>query len=134
MGDAINMAARLMCLPEAQEEILCDERTFNLCKNNFVFESLGETKVKGKSSPISIYRPRDSIPETDRTIKTANARNALIGRMQEKEIIQELLDNLGDPGNGSVYLEGDGGQGLTTLTDFIVEQCEKMSVPYSYLI
>ena len=57
MGDAINMAARLMCHKEAKRGILCDEKTFNLCETDFQFENLGETTVKGKNSAISIFRP-----------------------------------------------------------------------------
>ena len=61
MGDAINMAARLMCLPDAQGTILCDERTYNLCETEFQFEKMGEQKVKGKDYAISVFQPSAAI-------------------------------------------------------------------------
>ncbi|KAJ3330454.1 hypothetical protein HDU91_003571, partial [Kappamyces sp. JEL0680] len=95
MGDAINMAARLMCHKDASRGILCDEKTFNLCESDFQFENLGETTVKGKSSPIAIFRPVFAIPEADKNNTSNNTlASTVIGREAEKKAIMENLDQL----------------------------------------
>lgn len=131
MGDAINMAARLMCLPQAREGILCDERSFKMCQKEFMFESLGETKVKGKSAPISIFQPRGMHPRSENSKTTMQKAQKLIGRQNEKDIIQEVLQNLNNLEAGSTYFEADGGQGLNSLAEFVVSECEQISAPFA---
>jgi hypothetical protein len=128
MGDSINMAARLMCHPEAANSILCDEKTYNLCETGFVFERLGETFVKGKSKPINIFRPVRM--EGNNRKKWENTKNVkIIGRTQEKKIIQDVLSSFEEEdGAGISVFEGEGGQGLTSLVAFIKKQCFSMGV------
>lgn len=120
MGDSINMAARLMCHPEAAENMLCDEKTYNLCIDEFQFSPLGETKVKGKSHPISIFRPtsilKDPIKKDD--VKKADLANTTIGRTKEKAAIVNMVGKLiNRDTTGILVIEADGGQGLSTLYD-----------------
>lgn len=63
MGDSINMAARLMCLPQCVGNVLCDERTYSSCQNEFEYETISNITVKGKTHPIQVYkllRPKQS--------------------------------------------------------------------------
>lgn len=119
MGDSINMAARLMCHPEAAENMLCDEKTYNLCKSLFSFQLLGETKVKGKAAPISIFRPVEAVNETEK--KNDQSQNLpLIGRIKERNAIRSKLGKYANRDVGSIMLiEADGGHGLNTLFDLI---------------
>ena len=61
MGDSINMAARLMCLPIAQGSVVCDEKTRNLCQSEYIFSSCGQVNVKGKNHPIAAFLPMKPI-------------------------------------------------------------------------
>ncbi|KAJ3332066.1 Adenylate cyclase type 10 [Blyttiomyces sp. JEL0837] len=124
MGDSINMAARLMCHPEAQGSVLCDEKTYNLCESEFIFEKLGETRVKGKASAISIFRPNAVRVEANRMARRKVIKKEdLIGRDEEKMVIQSTLQSFEDEdGANVVILEADGGQGLSTLVDYTKEQ------------
>lgn len=121
MGDAINMAARLMCHKNASRGILCDEKTFNLCETDFEFENLGETTVKGKSSPIAIFRPIDAIAEADKNNKSSNVllNSAVIGRETEKKAIITTLEQLSSSPIVDLNLFcAEGGLGLTTLVNY----------------
>lgn len=121
MGDSINMAARLMCHNDASRGILVDQKTFNLCQGEFEFESLGDTKVKGKSDPISIFRPVFAIPEADK--KTQNEATissaAVIGRESEKKAITDVFKQLqSSPQVDILLFSADGGLGLSTLVNY----------------
>ncbi|RKO89320.1 nucleotide cyclase, partial [Blyttiomyces helicus] len=116
MGDSINMASRLMCHPEAEESILCDERSFNLCGDEFFFETLGEAQVKGKARPIAIFRPTGVRKEGARPTAP---KSALVGRKAEQDVLSgELQRHCADPAARLVVVEADGGQGLTTLVTY----------------
>jgi hypothetical protein len=119
MGDSINMAARLMCHPEAAENMLCDEKTYNLCKSQFQFNLLGETKVKGKALPISIFRPVEILKEAEKKSETTQSLT-LIGRLKERTAIRSILGKYINKDIASTMLiEADGGHGLNTLFDVI---------------
>lgn len=120
MGDSINMAARLMCHPEAAENMLCDEKTYNLCKSQFQFNLLGETKVKGKAAPISIFRPVEILKEAEKKSAPAQQNLTLIGRVKERNAIRTILGKYANKDIASTMLiEADGGHGLNTLFDVI---------------
>ena len=54
-GDAINIAARLSDLANA-DEIVVGRETYTACNKNFNFEALTPVKVKGKQDPITVYK------------------------------------------------------------------------------
>lgn len=115
------MAARLMCHNDASRGILVDQKTFNLCQGEFEFENLGETKVKGKSEPISIFRPIFAIPEAEKKTKNENAMSsaAVIGREEEKSAVLEVLKQLqSSPAVDILLFSADGGLGLSTLVNY----------------
>ncbi|KAJ3226148.1 hypothetical protein HK099_005501 [Clydaea vesicula] len=125
MGDAINMAARLMCSVKCKQTILCDEKTYNMCDNEFLFESLGEIKVKGKSHPIAIYTPKKIREES--TKKNLNAETfVILGREGERKLIEESLEaHATSNGPRMLVIEADGGMGLSTLARWTQTEAEK---------
>jgi hypothetical protein len=126
MGDAINMAARLMCSSKANRIILCDEKTRNMTETEFSFQDLGEIKVKGKNEPIAIYCPLE-IKEEDAKNQITHEEVSLIGREGERNLISDSLEaHSNTSGPRMLVVEGDGGMGLSTLarwTHFEVEKC-----------
>jgi hypothetical protein len=148
MGDSINMAARLMCLNSAKQSILCDERTYTLCRAEFDFEILGTVQVKGKQKPISIYRP--ILSRTDKArqeLKSVHGqaameanlpysakggvldgpefgkRSQLIGRKYEKVKIVAALDKFASKNDQLVVaMEAEAGMGLSSLTSFLMDE------------
>jgi class 3 adenylate cyclase len=139
MGDSINLAARIMCQPLAKEDILCDDRTYSLCKKDFDLEHLGTCVVKGKPHPVDIYKPKDmlvrkkglgnQVPE----IIPAEEPLKLVGRDQEKSKLREITDRCRRGEHVRMVIEGEGGQGLTTLTAYLREQAQEKRVLIAYV-
>jgi tetratricopeptide (TPR) repeat protein len=115
MGDAINMAARLMCSPKCNGIILCDEKTYTLCENEFSFLNLGLLKVKGKAHPINIYQPKEAKEKTVQIANTTDS-NVFLGRETERALISKLLDtHTTVNGPRIMIMEAEGGMGLSTM-------------------
>jgi class 3 adenylate cyclase/tetratricopeptide (TPR) repeat protein len=55
VGDVVNLSARLMA--SAKEGVLVDEATYNLTESLFSYQTLPKVSLKGKSSPVSVFRP-----------------------------------------------------------------------------
>lgn len=129
------MAARLMCLVAAKQSLLCDERSYNLSCGEFLFESLGETKVKGKAKPIAIFRPKATRPELPNGMRSSatgsDAKHVLIGRVQEKAAILKVLETKEAT---LTIMEGEGGQGLSTLVEFLRDEANKRNAYIWYSI
>ena len=127
MGDSINMAARLMCLPYAANSILCDEKTYNLSERDFFFDFLGEVNVKGKATPISTFRPKALRPENGKGSSNRDNPREICGRLVEKAaIINAITQHVDGEPSGLVVIESDAGQGLSTLVKYTkVEAMER---------
>mmetsp|Transcript_44947 Transcript_44947/g.144002 ORF Transcript_44947/g.144002 Transcript_44947/m.144002 type:complete len:1129 (-) Transcript_44947:87-3473(-) len=61
LGDPVNLSARLMA-NAPQGGILIDEATTRLCTRELLCEELPAIRVKGKTNPITIFRPRQKGP------------------------------------------------------------------------
>jgi hypothetical protein len=136
MGDAINMAARLMCHKDAKRGILCDQKTFNLCENDFEFEGLGETTVKGKPTPIAIFRPVFAVLETEQNLVSAHigVNLSVLGREKEKKAIFSTLDQLtNSPTVNNIFFSAEGGQGLNTLANYAKAEALKQNCHFWYV-
>jgi class 3 adenylate cyclase/tetratricopeptide (TPR) repeat protein len=91
VGDTINMAARMEQIAEPGTTYVTGE-TFKLTEGYFRFEALGEREVKGKATPMRVYRV--IAPSTRRTRFDVSAERGLtpfVGRERELEL---LLDGL----------------------------------------
>ena len=91
VGDTVNLASRMEGLAEPGTTCLTDE-TFKLTEGLFRFEALGEKKVKGKATPVRVYRV--IAPGTRKTrfdVSAERGLTPLVGRERELEI---LLDGL----------------------------------------
>ena len=92
IGDTVNLAARVESLAEPGTTYVTEE-TFKLTEAYFRFEGLGEKPVKGKESPIKIYRV--IAPSSLRTRFDVSAEQGLtpfVGRQRDLEL---LLDGYG---------------------------------------
>ncbi|RKO96432.1 hypothetical protein CXG81DRAFT_10567, partial [Caulochytrium protostelioides] len=122
MGDSINMAARLMCHPEAHLSILVDQRSFNLCERILHFDSLGEVKVKGKTRPIAIFRPKElRIDPGSHRVSVHRNPADIIGRLLEKELVARTLSYSQSDSEAKaplVIMMAEGGQGLSSMVDY----------------
>ncbi|KAG5459985.1 MAG: hypothetical protein BJ554DRAFT_8032 [Olpidium bornovanus] len=109
-----------MCNKKAKASLLCDERTYRLCEKEFVFESIGLVKVKGKDEPIPVYRPTAFQKMVKDTMGSyPNLNNELVGRKKEQETIDSALRAYEAGSNVTLVLEAEQGQGLTSLVRYL---------------
>ena len=111
LGDRMNLAARLM--RAAGEGILCDEGTQLAAHGRVAFDPQPALRVKGKSRPVTVFRPRDMAVEA---VTEDPGRSRMVGREAELGRIAERLDAFAGGSTGGVLLlEGEAGIGKSTL-------------------
>jgi class 3 adenylate cyclase/tetratricopeptide (TPR) repeat protein len=91
IGDTVNLAARVESLAEPGT-IYVTEETFKHTEAFFRFEKMGEKEVKGKETPVTVYRV--IAPSSLRTrfdVSAEQGLTPLVGRRRELEF---LLDGL----------------------------------------
>jgi len=113
-GLAINIAARL-CDLAPPHEILVGIDTQRVSKNDFMFKSLGPTKIKGTAERIPVFRlmSKDLSRSTD-----PNRRKVffeMIGRNQELVTLEGQLTKLLDGEGSVVTVIGEAGIGKSRL-------------------
>ncbi len=108
IGDAMNCAARLMQISSG--EVLCDEPTRAAAARHLQFDFFRTSGLKGKESPVEIYRPIDG-----RANDPAPSAG-MIGRFREREQLRARLAELRAGGHGGVVIvQGEAGIGKSTL-------------------
>ncbi len=70
LGDSVNIASRLEQLNKSYgTSILVSQPVFEATHNSFLFRTLGNVTVKGRSSKIKVYELLDHIDNNNQTIK-----------------------------------------------------------------
>lgn len=114
IGDAVNMAARLMQAAGAAT-ILTDQTTALLTQKQWQLDMLPPLTVKGKPLPISAYRfvgRRAHLPVGDEY--------PLVNREQELQLLRQCLDEVEQGSGRVVALIGEGGMGKTRMVHTLV--------------
>jgi tetratricopeptide (TPR) repeat protein len=89
--------------------------TYNLVAPLFEFEDLGYIEVKGKSERVKTYRPLRRKADPGRLRGIIGLEPHLIGRGQEKDLLEKAFKNLRNGIGGIVYLIGEAGLGKSRL-------------------
>jgi class 3 adenylate cyclase/tetratricopeptide (TPR) repeat protein len=115
-GDAINVAARLSSLAEA-DGILVGRKTFQQAEGYFEFEQMDPVKVKGREEAVQTYKVV-SLREKPVTLhRLTGLRADLVGRKVEMARLKEALDEL-YAGKGTIFsIYGDAGTGKSRLIE-----------------
>ena len=93
-------------------EILCDEPTYRSAKDSIRFEVREPIQVKGKASPVPVYRPLGRVASP---ASRSNGPRRSFGRFRERIGLAGRLDALGRGIGGRVLVEADDGTGKTQL-------------------
>jgi predicted ATPase/class 3 adenylate cyclase len=136
MGDAVNLAARLMQTVAAEPSggILCDEATYLSALSGHTFEALPPVFVKGKSDPVPVYRPWERQPATEARLSPAAA-TPIIGRDSERTALAGVLERLlgrRETGPRSARIEGEAGIGKSRLLEDICGRARERGVRVAF--
>jgi predicted ATPase/class 3 adenylate cyclase len=117
-GDTVNIAQRLQSMA-SPGEVLVGPLTYRLTRHAFLFESLGEASLRGKTGSVLIHRLRGSLdaPRPARGLETLGLSAPLIGRDAELAHIIGSLDLACSGTAQLVRLIGEAGVGKTRLVD-----------------
>lgn len=133
MGDTVNLAARLMAVAEPGQ-ICCNYETYRSARNQMRFDPLPPVRVKGKGSPIQIYRPtgkRRSLGQTDelnRVSETPVPISVMIGRRAELDRLHAGIEKVQAGQGRIVVLEGEAGIGKSKLIRSLVESISDANI------
>ena len=134
LGDTVNLSARLMQAAlknsagtseadAVDSAILCDEPTYQAAQSRVSFRILPTIQVKGKTTPIAVYRP---VREKK---AAARSQSDMIGRATERAALTEGLQSL-QRGTmpGVILIEGEAGIGKSRLVDDMRRQARVMNL------
>jgi class 3 adenylate cyclase/tetratricopeptide (TPR) repeat protein len=131
IGNAVNLAARLMGAAILQDEliarhvvpILCDRLTYDSAREAVEFETLPQQRVKGRTEPVEVFHALDVKKSVVRS------KTELIGRQEEKTLIAAALQELarGTP-HQTLVLQGEAGIGKSRLFEDLIRQAEVLDV------
>jgi predicted ATPase/class 3 adenylate cyclase len=114
IGDAINLAARMEQTAEPGT-IQISEETHKLVAPFFDCESLGETRIKGKSAPVRTFRVL-AVKRTPGQLRGVEGLSSpLVGREAELGILKARLQDLSSGEGAFVAVMGEAGLGKTSL-------------------
>jgi len=126
MGDAVNLAARLMAAAGAGQIILSRETQRRLNKA-FDCRPLSALRVKGKAEPVPVYQVAGLLQEGFITRRAAR-HGELIGRQREIEILKAAAGRaLGGEGQ-VVSVIGSAGVGKSRLVDELAAHAESLGM------
>ncbi|HEX9092973.1 MAG TPA: adenylate/guanylate cyclase domain-containing protein, partial [Coriobacteriia bacterium] len=111
MGDAVNLAARLMSAAEAGQ-VLVSSRTADAAGEGFVAQELAPIRVKGKEHPIPI---RLLEGECESVGVTTSDEAALFGRETEMAALEGLRSEVESGAGRVVLIRGEAGMGKSRL-------------------
>ena len=112
MGDAVNLAARLMAKAEPGT-IYATADVLDRSATRFRMTELAPFSVKGKAAPVRAW----SVGRVERSRTAATRSLPLIGRDDELRILDEALEAIRDGSGGLVEIVGEPGIGKTRLIE-----------------
>lgn len=107
MGDAINLAARLMAKAK-YGDILVGEKTVTTCEEKFITREGSLAPVKGKAEPVRLYY-------LDKQITEGVPAERMIGREDELKQAQEFIDKIMQGNPSWLLIVGEPGAGKSLL-------------------
>jgi predicted ATPase/class 3 adenylate cyclase len=118
-GDEVNLAARLMQVAP-DNQVLCDEVTYQAARGQLLFDRLPSFVLKGKDSPIAVYRPRDQT--------TTGTTVHMVGRHAGRSEFTHRLQALQGGKGGTLLIEGEPGVGKSRLVEALLQDAQGYGV------
>ena len=145
IGDAVNMAARLMQnAPPGQ--VLVNQNIRKATIDNFIWEELPPLLVKGKSQPVTVFRLIDSQDRHGIRLHEPKYALPMVGRAAELRVIEQKL-NMALQGHGQIVgITAEAGMGKSRLMAEVIRlararnvlgyggECQSYGTNTSYLV
>ena len=131
IGNAVNLAARLMGAASYQDEltaqygvpIFSDRLTYDSAKDAVQFDVFVPQQVKGWKEPVEVFHPLEQKKSVMRP------KTELIGRQDEKDALANALQELArGEAHQTLILVGEAGIGKSRLFEDLVRQAETLDV------
>jgi len=111
LGDAVNLAARLMSAAPVGE-IRCSETVHEIAKGQWAFDALPPVELKGIDRPQPVYRPIGR--EESGTVDVVTR---LVGRRAELGVIRKTSKDVEAGARRILLIEGEAGIGKSRLVE-----------------
>ena len=121
MGGAVALAARMESSAEPGT-VLVSEDTYNLTRNQFEYEALGEIEVKGISGSVSVYRPLRFIQGPIRPLTRASQ---WVGYEEQVEVLRENILDLASGHGSIVMISGEKGMGKSYIIQHVRQELRR---------
>lgn len=117
VGPGMNLAARFM--QAAAGQVLGDALTASAARGSkaVTFEALTPVSVKGRTSPVAVFRPLWQVEEPRRLQSGSASTPGIVGRTAERQVLDDALIALRQGKSGVVVIAGEAGIGKSTLVD-----------------
>jgi len=122
IGDTVNLAARLMQHGRSGT-ILISQRVKERAGPQFIFESLGQISLKGKTESLATYLVKGEQGTQDEFImRYLMHEDHLIGRKEELEQLRRVAARAREGGLQLLFIEGELGLGKSRLGSEVVRE------------
>jgi len=125
-GEALNLAARLLSVAKP-DSLAVDDRTRRLVAQLFDCQDLGTTPLDGFDQPIRAWRPTGAAVQKDRFTATRQIKTGLIGRDQERAVLQGRWDEASSRNGNAVVIVGEAGIGKSRVCLALREQIQSQA-------
>jgi predicted ATPase/class 3 adenylate cyclase len=115
VGDTVNLASRMEGLAESGSTYV-SEATFRLTEGYFLYEALGNFKIKGKSAPVKAFRvigPKNRRTRFD--VSAGSGLTSFIGRERELELLIDGFKRAKDGRGQAFSIVSEAGVGKSRL-------------------
>lgn len=114
IGDKVNLSARLMQAAE-NSEVLCDDESYEICKEFFLFSDPEDIRVKGKSQKVTVYKVQEGKFINTIELQEPEYKLPMVGRKEELNTISEAM-NSALKGQGQIVgITAEAGMGKSRL-------------------
>ncbi len=126
MGDAVNLAARLMQAAEPGQ-ILVGQSTHQAAADSFAWRPLPPLQVKGKSIPVTVFSLRGEARGRPLRLQEPHYTLPMVGRRDELALVTGLLTQVVESGRGhTVGLVAEAGMGKSRLAAEVIGRALEM--------